>query len=159
MRNSQQIDETQPEILSPLKDYVFSMVFGDQRHIDILAAFLKTILDLPEEEYGSLTIVNPILKRLFKTDKSGIVDVRLTTTSGRVIHIELQVEKTQHLPKRLVYYAAKLLHEQIKRGQDWGKLHQVISIVICNHDLLPGEKSYINSYEFRNDRTNRLGRC
>jgi predicted transposase/invertase (TIGR01784 family) len=60
-----------------------------------------------------------------------------------------------HLPKRLVYYAAKLLQEQIKRGQDWGKLHQVISIVICNHDLLPDEQSYINSYEFRNGRTNR----
>jgi predicted transposase/invertase (TIGR01784 family) len=102
VRKTKQIDETQPEILSPLKDYVFSMVFGDQRHIDILAAFLKTILDLPEEEYGSLIIVNPFLKRLFKADKSGIVDVRLTTTSGRVIHIELQVEKTQHLPKRLV---------------------------------------------------------
>jgi predicted transposase/invertase (TIGR01784 family) len=54
-----------------------------------------------------------------------------------------------------VYYAAKLLLEQIKRGQDWGKLQQVISIVICNHDLLPDEQSYINNYAFRNERTNR----
>jgi predicted transposase/invertase (TIGR01784 family) len=153
MRKNKKL-ETQPEILSPLKDYVFSLVFGDQRHIEILSAFLKTILDLPEEEYASLTIVNPFLKRLFKMDKSGIVDVRLTTRSGRVIHIELQVEKAIHMPKRLVYYAAKLLLEQIKRGQNWGKLHQVISIVICNHDLLPDEQSYINNYAFRNERTN-----
>jgi predicted transposase/invertase (TIGR01784 family) len=154
MRKSKKIDH-QPEILSPLKDYVFSLVFGDQRHIDILAAFLKTILDLPEEEYASLTIVNPFLKRLFKKDKSGIVDVRLTTKSGRVIHIEIQVKKTKHMAKRLVYYAAKLIIEQIKRGQDWGKLHQVISIVICDHDLLPEEQSYINNYGFRNEKTNR----
>jgi predicted transposase/invertase (TIGR01784 family) len=151
-RKNKQISETQ-EILSPIKDYIFSLVFGDQRHIDILTAFLKTILDLPEEEYGSLVIVNPFLKRLFKTDKAGIVDVRLTTKSGRVIHVELQVKKAFNMPKRLVYYASKLLMEQIKTGQSWEKLHQVISIVICNHKLLPEEASYINAYEFRNDKT------
>ncbi|MDR1306187.1 MAG: Rpn family recombination-promoting nuclease/putative transposase [Treponema sp.] len=46
----------QPEILSPLNDYVFSLLFGDQRHIKILAAFLKSVLDIPEEDYASLTI-------------------------------------------------------------------------------------------------------
>jgi hypothetical protein len=35
MRKRKQGTETQTEILSPLEDYVFSMVFGDQRHIDI----------------------------------------------------------------------------------------------------------------------------
>ncbi|MDR2144329.1 MAG: hypothetical protein LBP29_08175 [Treponema sp.] len=32
----------------------------------------------------------------FKTGKTGIVDVRLTTTSGKVIHVELQVKKELH---------------------------------------------------------------
>jgi predicted transposase/invertase (TIGR01784 family) len=144
----------QPEILSPLNDYVFSVLFGDQRHINILAAFLKSVLDIPEEDYASLTIVNPFLKRLFKSDKTGIVDVRVTTRSGRVIHVELQVHKIEHMPKRLLYYAAKLLVEQIRSGQDWGKLHQVISIVICNHTLFSEEPSYINTYELLNCRTN-----
>jgi predicted transposase/invertase (TIGR01784 family) len=159
MRTSKHAEDFRPEngreILSPLQDYVFSLVFGDQRHIDILAAFLKAVLDLPEEEYESLTIVNPAFKRIFKTDKAGIVDVRVNTRSGRVIHVELQVKKTLSLPKRLVYYAAKLLTEQIKRGQDWDKLHQVISIVICNHKMLLEEPSYINSYELVNPRTKR----
>jgi predicted transposase/invertase (TIGR01784 family) len=109
-RKSKQISETQ-EILSPLKDYIFSLVFGDQRHIDILTAFLKTILDLPEEEYGSLVIVNPFLKRLFKTDKAGIVDVRLTTKSGRVIHVELQVKKVFHIPQ--VASGGTVLHQYL----------------------------------------------
>ncbi|MDR1307616.1 MAG: Rpn family recombination-promoting nuclease/putative transposase [Treponema sp.] len=52
-----------------------------------------------------------------------------------------------------MYYAAKLLTEQIRRGQDWDKLHQVISIVICNHRLFPEEPSYINMYELANRRT------
>jgi predicted transposase/invertase (TIGR01784 family) len=58
------------------------------------------------------------------------------------------------MPKRLLYYAAKLLAEQIKSGQDWGKLRRVISIVICNHTLFPEEPSYANVYEFRNPQTN-----
>jgi predicted transposase/invertase (TIGR01784 family) len=146
--------DSQPEILSPLTDYIFTILFGDQRHIDILGAFLKTVLDLPEEDYDSLTIVNPILKRLFKNDKAGIVDVRLTARSGKVIHVELQVKKALHMRERLVFYAAKLLGEQIKRGENWEKLQQVVSIVICDHNLLPEERSYINAYELRNERTN-----
>ncbi|MDR1307315.1 MAG: Rpn family recombination-promoting nuclease/putative transposase [Treponema sp.] len=116
---------------------------------------MARVFFLPEEEYASLSIVNPFLKRLFKTDKTGIVDVRINTSSGRVIHVELQINKVKDMSKRLIYYAAKLLTEQIKIGQDWDKLHQIISIVICNHKLLPEERSYINSYEFRNEQTNR----
>jgi predicted transposase/invertase (TIGR01784 family) len=155
MRIHRKKTDSQPEILSPLKDYIFSILFGDQRHIDILIAFLKTILDLPEEDYGSLTIVNPFLKRLFKTDKTGIVDIRLTARSGRVIHVELQVRKAFYMRERLVFYLAKLLEEQIKRGEDWEKLHQVVSIVICDHELLPEERAYINAYELRNEKTNK----
>jgi predicted transposase/invertase (TIGR01784 family) len=155
MRPFRKKTDSQPEILSPLKDYIFSLLFGDQRHIDILAAFLKTILNLPEKEYASLTIVNPFLKRLFKTDKTGIVDVRLTTTSGKVIHVELQVKKALYLRERLLFYIAKLLEEQIKRGENWQKLHHVISIVICDHELLPEERSYINSYQLRNEQSNK----
>jgi predicted transposase/invertase (TIGR01784 family) len=147
--------DSQPEILSPLSDYIFSILFGDQRHIDILAAFLKTLLDLPEEDFNSLTIVNPFLKRLFKTAKTGIVDTRLTTGSGKVIHVELQVRKALHMRERLVFYLAKLLEEQIKRGEDWKKLHQVVSIVICDHELLPEERDYTNEYELRNRRSNK----
>jgi predicted transposase/invertase (TIGR01784 family) len=55
----------------------------------------------------------------------------------------------------LVFYLAKLLEEQIKRGEDWRKLHQVVSIVICDHDLLPEERAYVNAYELRNGRTNK----
>jgi hypothetical protein len=39
------------EIVSPLWDFIFSFLFGDQRNINILAGFLKAVLDLPEDEY------------------------------------------------------------------------------------------------------------
>jgi predicted transposase/invertase (TIGR01784 family) len=69
--------------------------------------------------------------------------------------VELQVRKALYMRERLVFYLAKLLEEQIKRGEDWKKLHQVVSIVICDHSLLPEERSYINVYELRNGLTNK----
>ena len=50
--------------LLPVKsDFVFKLIFGDQRNVDILADFLKSVLDIPEAEYEKLTIVDPHVKR------------------------------------------------------------------------------------------------
>ncbi|MFP3040604.1 Rpn family recombination-promoting nuclease/putative transposase, partial [Treponema primitia] len=57
-------------VLKIMVDYVFKLIFGDQRNIDILAGFLKVALNLPEAEYDSLTIVDPNLKREFADDKA-----------------------------------------------------------------------------------------
>ena len=117
-------------------------------------AFLKTLLDIPEEDYGELSVENPILKRLFRQGKVGIVDLKLSTKSGRILHVELQVEPRTHLKNRVLYYMARLIADQIHWGEEYGKLHQVISIVICNHVLLKEEPSYINWYELRNNKNN-----
>jgi len=139
------------KMISPLYDYVFSEIFGNQKNIDITRNFLKTLLDIPEDEYGKLTVVSPILRRFFKTEKSGIVDLKLSTKSEKIIHIELQVEKRNNLRSRILYYASRLIGDQLKWGEDYSELHQVISIVICNHRLLEEENSYINIYELRNE--------
>jgi len=88
--------------LLPVKsDFVFKLIFGDQRNVDILADFLKSVLDIPEEEYDYLTIVDPYLKKASEDDKYGILDVRVNTKSGQVIHAEIMVntrdEGTLHL--------------------------------------------------------------
>jgi len=139
------------KMISPLYDYAFSEIFGNQKNIDITRNFLKTLLDIPENEYDRLTVVSPILRRLFKTEKSGVVDLKLTTKSGKIIHIELQVEKRTNLKCRILYYASRLIGDQLKWGDDYSELNQVISIVICDHKLLEEESSYINVYELRNE--------
>ena len=137
-------------IVSPLSDFVFARIFGEQRNIDNTKAFLKTLLDIPWDDYDELTVVSPILGKFFKQDKTSIVDLKLSTKSGKTIHIDLQVEKRVNLRSRILYYAAKLIESQLKLGDDYDKLHQVISIVICDHNLLEEEASYINEYELRN---------
>jgi len=142
------------EICSPLYDFVFSFVFGNQKNIDNTKGFLKALLDIPEGDFSQLTVVNPSLKRYFKDGKDSIIDLKLTTESGRVIHIELQVEKKANLRNRMMYYASRLISDQLVIGDDYNELKQVISIIICDHVLLEEEKYYVNEYEMRNMRNN-----
>ena len=38
--------------LLPIKsDFVFKIIFGDQRNVDILADFLKFVIDIPDDKH------------------------------------------------------------------------------------------------------------
>jgi len=137
--------------ISPLEDFAFKQIFGEKRNIDNTKAFLKAVLN-PEDEIGKLTIANPVLTKLFKKEKSGIVDIKLEAKSGKIFHIELQVEKKANMRSRILYYGARLIGDQLKWGEDYRKLHHVVSIVICDHNLLDEENSYMNIYELKNDK-------
>jgi len=143
-------NQMKEDFVSPLYDSVFTYVFGNQHNIANTRNFLKALLDIPEKDFDRLTIKNTVLKPAFLGGKTGIVDLVLTTKSDRVIHIEMQVEKANNLRSRILYYAARLLSEQLKKQQDYNSLHQVISILICDHKLLDEERTYYNEYVLRN---------
>jgi predicted transposase/invertase (TIGR01784 family) len=138
------------ELVSPLDDFAFSQIFGSKENLGTTKAFLKTLLDIPEDDYDKLSVDDPTLKRFFKEDKKGVVDLKLTTKSERIIHIELQVDKEENMRSRIMQYAVRLLGDQLKKGDEYGQLHQVVSICICDHVLLDEEDYYANDYEMRN---------
>jgi hypothetical protein len=77
----------------------------------------------------------------------GILDVKVYTASGMVINVELQVEISQDLRKRLAFSGAKLLAGQLKRGEEYYQAERVISIVICvDGVLLHEEEGSYNNY-------------
>ena len=68
-------------VLPPTSDFVFKLLFGDERNKSALIGLLRALVDLPSEEC-ELTFLDTHLKREFKGDKLGILDVRVRTTSG-----------------------------------------------------------------------------
>jgi predicted transposase/invertase (TIGR01784 family) len=142
--------------ISPLNDYVVKSVFGDQKNIENTEVFLKAILDIPPEEYDKLIIRDSFLRRRWKKDKQGILDIRLTTTSGREVDIEVQVNFYKAMLQRIIYYNAKMVTEQMESGFEYDKIRQTIVVVITNHTLFHGETGYLNTYELRNSKTGRL---
>jgi hypothetical protein len=63
-------------ILPPTDDWIFKLIFGDERHKDNTIALLKSFLDLPGGKCD-ITFMDPILKPEAEDDKMGIVDVKL----------------------------------------------------------------------------------
>jgi predicted transposase/invertase (TIGR01784 family) len=124
---------------------VFKRIFGDPRNSKLLAAFLMAALGLPEEDFHSLAIIDPHLKREFNNDKESILDVKVRLKSGVVIDVELQVRIVRDLRQRIAFANAKMLTEQIKRGEECLSIKRVVSIVICDGVLLPEKPGYYSS--------------
>jgi len=141
------------KILPPKMDIIFKLLFGDSRNADILIDFLKSVLNLPEDEYASIAIADPQLKREAVDDKLGIVDVRVTTKSGKIIHIEIQVLEQSELPERITYYNSKMLVTQLKSGQVYGELQKTISIVIANFAIVQDSERYHHIFQLNEKET------
>jgi predicted transposase/invertase (TIGR01784 family) len=121
---------------------------------------LKPALGIPPEEYDNLTIVAPSLMRRWKRrkekDKLGILDIRVTTKTGKIVDVEVQVRPYKLMIPRLVYYHAAMTTEQMKAGFNYDKIHQTITVAISDYKLLPDEPGYMNTFELRNGKTGSL---
>jgi predicted transposase/invertase (TIGR01784 family) len=134
------------ELLSVKNDYVFKRIFGDAKNTDVLADFLMSVLDMPMEEFAQIQIEDPHLQRRFEDDKLGILDVRIHTTSGNTIEIEIQVDPIDSMTERMAYYCSSILVDQVRRGDEYTKIERVISIVIADFIMIEDSNAYHNRY-------------
>ena len=138
------------EKLLPVKsDFIFKLIFGDQRNIDILADFLKSVLDIPDTEYDHLIIVDPHIKKESAKDKYAILDVKIHTKSGNIIQVEIQVAPIPDMKPRVIYSQSKMVTEQMASGQKWGVIKRVVSIIITDYMLVPESDKYHNQFRYR----------
>ena len=136
--------------LLPVKsDFVFKLIFGDQRNVDILAAFLRSVLDIPDEEYDKLTIVDPHIKKESEEDKYGILDVKVHTVCGSIIHVEIQLRVLPDMEARTVYSQSKLVTEQMSSGKNWSIIKRAITIIITDDVFVPRSENYHNQFRYR----------
>jgi predicted transposase/invertase (TIGR01784 family) len=138
-----------PPILPPTDDWIFKLLFGDERNKSMLIDLLKSFIELPEEEY-ELTFLDTHLKPEAEDDKLGIVDVKVRTKNGKIIDIEIQVNPVKNIGKRLSFYKSKLIVEQIGKSELYNAIQKVICICITDYELFSGVGDYANSFRFCN---------
>jgi predicted transposase/invertase (TIGR01784 family) len=138
--------------LSPKYDVVFKNIFGE-KHIAVLRNFLQAVLDLPEDEYEDIQVMDPHLLRKQKKDKLGILDLRISLRSGKKIDVEIQIEPQPSIWKRMLYYSARLLTDQMGAGEDYGKINRVVSILISYHPLLAKQKAFHHCFRMYDEKT------
>jgi predicted transposase/invertase (TIGR01784 family) len=136
--------------LSPVNDFVFKKVFGE--NLFVLDNFLKSVLDVPDDEYHGLEVLDPDLSPENIEDKRCVLDIKLQTKSGKVIDIEIQARYQNFIWKRIQYYAAKLLVDQAKSGDKYDRLPQVISILIADFEMIQESGSYHHRFRFYDEK-------
>ena len=138
------------KVLPANNDWVFKLLFGDERNKSVLIDLLKSLVDLPEEEYD-LVFLDTHLKPEFEEDKLGILDVKVRTRSGQIIDIEIQVEPQKHIAKRLSFYKSKMIVEQIGQSEHYDRIQRVICVCITSKTLFPAAGEYLNRFRFYNE--------
>jgi predicted transposase/invertase (TIGR01784 family) len=133
----------------PVKsDVIFRLFFADERNEESLICLLKSVLRLPEDDYNEIEIADPHLLREYAEDKLAIIDVKLHTKSGKIIHIEIQLEVTPELRQRIIFYDAKLITEQLGNSDKYKEIQKVISIIITEENLIPVSPRYHHRFTF-----------
>jgi predicted transposase/invertase (TIGR01784 family) len=141
----------------PMNDEAFKTVFGDPRHPDNLKRFLSSLGEFPGGEIQSLTISDPFLRRWRWHDKYGILDLRVVTATGTTVNVEVQVCNIGAMIERIIYYLSKLIWQQLKGSDKYGKLKPVVSILICDFEMFKDSKEeYYNRIRHWNEQIKKL---
>ena len=134
------------EFLSPMNDFVFKRLVGDERHPAITTSILQAILPLPRDEYKRIIFKDPHINRSFEDDKERNLDVCIETCSGHMINVEMQAHLTPAYHLRMQSYACKLMSNQIKIGEPYSVIRPVHGIHFCNFTLFPGCPCYYHRF-------------
>ena len=130
------------KFLDPKNDFAFKRIFGREQNRDILKAFLNDMLD--HEHIGQIasvellpTIQNPEAV----SKKESILDVLCEDQNGVRYIVEMQIASTDHFLKRAHYYAAQAYGRQLRGGEDYANLKEVIFLAIVDFKLFPNKKA------------------
>ena len=125
-------------------DIIFKEVFSKPGNEDILIDFLEGILDLKITKLEVLKDVS--LMKEVAENKYGVLDLRATLDDNTLVIIEMQVKKYEYMPYRLTYYSGSFYSNQLKAGENYTKLKNVISICICDYSFLSNDE-YVTPFE------------
>lgn len=100
-------------LLDIKSDYIFKLVFGDEKHKRILISLLNAILK-GDPKVGDLKILNPEIPKILKKGKSVRLDVKADIGEEKYIDIEIQVAGRLEAADRAVQYLAHLMTEKSK---------------------------------------------
>jgi predicted transposase/invertase (TIGR01784 family) len=136
------------KILPPTDDWIFKLLFGDERNKSLLASLLSSFMELPDEY--EIIFLDTSLKPETEDGKLGIVDLKIRIKDGDIIDIEIQVHPVKNIGRRLSFYKSKMIVEQIGKSELYNVIRKVVCVCITDYELFPGIGGYVNRFRFYN---------
>ncbi|HYO72564.1 MAG TPA: Rpn family recombination-promoting nuclease/putative transposase [Archangium sp.] len=122
----------------PKTDFVFKKIFGSEEHKPLLVALLNGLLELDEaHRVVDVELLSPEQRPVVQELMGSIVDVKCVDARGTRYVVEMQVLNVEGFDKRVVYNVAKAYTTQLKRGQKYPDLDDVIGVTLCDFELWP----------------------
>ena len=137
------MDEKSDKV-KPTNDYVFKLIFGDEKDKDILISFLNALFKeynfLPHIE--DIEIKNSETNKKYDIEKQGRLDIKARIKDNT--YIEMQTKDYSDIMDRSVYYCSKLISEHTVKGASY-KYPRVIAIWIIKDYLVQDNPHYHRS--------------
>lgn len=127
-------------------DDAFKELFA---HEKVRKRFLSDVLGIPMAEIRSVRLAAPFLRRRFRRQKQGILDVVLELNDDTKIDIEMQVRAQKHWTKRNLYYLGRMYTDVLMIGEKYDKLRRCVSISLLDFKLFPDKSEYHSVYRLR----------
>ena len=102
--------------INPFVDYGFKKLFGTEENKDLLISLLNALLGEEEDPIKDLKYKNVEQIGEVNGTRTNYFDVYCTTESGREFIVEMQNTWKPFFKDRTLYYAAKPIRDQGKRG-------------------------------------------
>jgi predicted transposase/invertase (TIGR01784 family) len=128
-----------PVFADPKTDFVFKRIFGSEVHKPLLIELLNALLELEgDHRIVDLEYLSPAQHVPVEELKLSLVDVKCHDQRGRHYVVEMQVLKVEGFEKRVVYNTSKAYVTQLRAGEDYPGLDDVVGVTICDFLLWPG---------------------
>jgi predicted transposase/invertase (TIGR01784 family) len=136
------------KLLLPRYDVTFKSIFKNKDNTDVVADFLKSVLDLSEDEdFEDIIVTDPELLPDADGEKFSILDVLLKIRGKGFINVEMQICKIQDMKERLIFYWSKLASRQLSAGESYSNFNKVIMIVIADFNFIDDDPdNYYHRY-------------
>ena len=118
--------------------------------------FLSDVLGIPIEDIRSVRMAAPNLRKIFRRQKQGILDVLLVLNDDVKIGIEMQVRTQKYWNRRNLYYLGRMYTDDLMIGERYRKLRRCISISLVDFELFSDTVEYHSVYRLRNEAGNEL---
>ena len=136
-------------------DVIFKRVFGNAKNEKIIAAFISDLLEIPRQDIKAIYINNVELAPEYLDQKFSRLDIKMDV-NGKIVNIEMQVNREPAFKERTLFYWAKLYSEELKTGDEYGELKQTICINIINFDLFDCDDYHSHFRILENERNELL---
>ncbi len=136
------------KIISPKEDVCLKSLMENET---VRKHFISEVTGIPLEDIRSVRLMNTFLRRRYRKQKLGIVDVLVELNDDTKVNIEMQVVHYADWDRRCLFYLAKMYVEDLRSGEAYEKLRRCINISILDFNLTEDEDNH-KIYRLRDEK-------